>query len=162
MGRILYLDEGVTTQANVSYAEGFPMCSVFTDVSSPDCFNYLLVRGHPVGVYTAKIEVAGAEPLTFKGVQAGTYIPYLINIKVAKTFKITVSVEEPWEPTPTPDEWYNRFHLANETEEYNAWFAKDYGKPADFNQDEDSSHEFYVRKGFALMGWNAALKNAKA
>lgn len=52
--------------------------------------------------------------------------------------------------------WYEEHHATDETPEFNRWFYEYYGKPEDYDS-ESEQDEFWVRKSFALRGWNACL-----
>ena len=50
-------------------------------------------------------------------------------------------------------DWYNRHWEKKETQEFNEWFAGEYGNPGGFVSEPEEQYEYYVRKAFALMGW---------
>jgi hypothetical protein len=47
------------------------------------------------------------------------------------------------------EHWYDKHHKANESPEFVAWWVKLYGL---------NGIDYWARRGFALMGWNARLK----
>ncbi len=51
--------------------------------------------------------------------------------------------------------WYNKFWKEKETLDFSLWFRKEYGEVLNYHIDEED--EYYLRKGFALMGWLAGI-----
>jgi len=52
-------------------------------------------------------------------------------------------------------EWYEIHHLKKETPEFTGWFIDFYGSPEDYLDITGERDEYWVRRGFALMGWLA-------
>ena len=51
--------------------------------------------------------------------------------------------------------WYNKFWKEKETLDFSSWFREEYGEALGYiNEEED---EYYIRRGFALMGWLAGI-----
>ena len=61
-------------------------------------------------------------------------------------------------PWTVPSKWYQEHWSSKETAGFVAWFEKDYGLVSDFF-DEDVE-EYWIRRGFALMGWLAAKEKS--
>lgn len=52
--------------------------------------------------------------------------------------------------------WYQKYWKEKETPEFNTWWLSDYGPPSQFDtDDEEEMDEYFLRKGFSLMGWIA-------
>jgi hypothetical protein len=51
--------------------------------------------------------------------------------------------------------WYDKFHAAHETDEFNEWWETAYGPVALYSDDEGEQDEYWTRKGFSLLGWLA-------
>jgi len=59
-------------------------------------------------------------------------------------------------------EWYNKFHKKDETEAFVAWWTKYYEESLDtlsVSYGISDSNEYWLRRGFALLGWNAGIKD---
>ena len=54
------------------------------------------------------------------------------------------------------NEWYERHHKANESPKFIVWWLGFYGHPDDYTKEDDS--EYWIRRAFALMGFNAHKK----
>lgn len=50
--------------------------------------------------------------------------------------------------------WYDKHWLNRETDDFRRWFLTYYGPPEDY----DEQGEYWTRRGFALIGWLAALE----
>lgn len=52
------------------------------------------------------------------------------------------------------DEWFTRYHsqTLKNTVNFSEWWVDFYGKPDDYGE----VNEYWIRCGFALMGWTAA------
>lgn len=59
-----------------------------------------------------------------------------------------------------PYDWYEKKHRKNETPEFVGWFEgkEMYGVESDYSNEEDAIQEYWIRRAFALMGWNARGK----
>lgn len=55
-----------------------------------------------------------------------------------------------------PNEWFRRYHEAEVTEEFKAWWVKCYGIAASYERTEAEQDEYWMRCGIAWMGWKAA------
>ena len=55
------------------------------------------------------------------------------------------------------DRWFTKYHAAELTSEFKAWWVGYYGIPCDYNIGEDDQSEYWVRCAFALQGWGAAI-----
>ncbi|MCK9577296.1 MAG: hypothetical protein M0R51_15430 [Clostridia bacterium] len=53
--------------------------------------------------------------------------------------------------------WYDKYHKEKESPEFLSWFINCYGADTNFEDVESEQDEYWVRRGFALMGWNASL-----
>ena len=51
-------------------------------------------------------------------------------------------------------EWYNKYWKEKETPMFIEWFEKEYGSVIDFVPEPDEQQEYWIRRAFALMGWN--------
>ncbi len=56
----------------------------------------------------------------------------------------------------TGNEWFNKYHAVNVTDEFKAWWIAYYGRPSDHEQTPDEQAEYWTRCGFTLVAWNAA------
>jgi hypothetical protein len=54
------------------------------------------------------------------------------------------------------DDWYNKHWKGKETEAFLKWWSATYGSAEDYGNDLGEQEDYYLRKGFALMGWLAA------
>ncbi len=52
-------------------------------------------------------------------------------------------------------DWYNKFWKSKETLDFSLWFTKEYGLVEEYHPDEKG--DYYIRRGFALMGWLAGI-----
>lgn len=62
---------------------------------------------------------------------------------------------------PNPIEatyWYDKYWRNKETDTFVSWFEKEYGLNSDFDPGLDEQEEYWLRRGFALMGWLAKEK----
>ena len=50
--------------------------------------------------------------------------------------------------------WYNKYWRDKETPEFVEWVETEYGKPKDYQNTIREQDEYWVRRGFALMGWH--------
>ena len=50
-------------------------------------------------------------------------------------------------------EWYDKHHKEKETEEFNDFWMRFYDSCT--YDDPDEEDEYWIRKGFALIGWSA-------
>ena len=57
------------------------------------------------------------------------------------------------------DWWFAKFHAADLTDEFKAWWVAYYGVPHDFNPSLDSQATYWIRCSFALQGWRAAIND---
>lgn len=53
-------------------------------------------------------------------------------------------------------EWFDKHWASAETLEFVEWWLGDYGSPDDYSPDDAEQNEYWVRRGFALMGWLAS------
>ena len=53
----------------------------------------------------------------------------------------------------TKDLWYDKYWLEKETPKFNTWFEDYYGQLEDYDNTQINREEYYLRKGFSLMGW---------
>ena len=63
------------------------------------------------------------------------------------------------------DFWYNKYWRKKETNIFVSWFEKEYGHNSDFDPEYDEQEEYWLRRGFALMGWlghQSLIENMKA
>lgn len=58
-------------------------------------------------------------------------------------------------------EWYDEHHKNKETPKLLSWFINFYGKSDDYEDIESEQDEYWIRRGFALMGWIAAKEDNK-
>jgi hypothetical protein len=56
----------------------------------------------------------------------------------------------------TNDTWYEKYHRKKETPDFLKWFIPFYGNSTDYEPYSDEQCEYWVRRGFALMGFLAA------
>ncbi len=54
--------------------------------------------------------------------------------------------------------WYDGHWRKKETADFISWFIQEYGLPVDYDSCQSEQDEYWLRRGFALMGWLAALK----
>lgn len=57
--------------------------------------------------------------------------------------------------------WYNKYWKKYELVKFNSWYIEFYGTPTAYSSEQSEQDEYWLRKGFALMGWLAALKDIK-
>ena len=50
-------------------------------------------------------------------------------------------------------EWYDKFHLKNETPAFVAWWDRFYEVQPKAHWNPEETEEYWLRRGFALMGW---------
>jgi len=50
-------------------------------------------------------------------------------------------------------EWYDKNYKDSEPTEFIKWFTGEYGNPLDYEDDKYEQDEYWIRRGFALMGW---------
>lgn len=62
--------------------------------------------------------------------------------------------------TEFTDYWYDEHWKKQETPEFLKWWYESYGVITDFDTDNESEvEEYFLRQGFALMGWLARKVN---
>ena len=54
--------------------------------------------------------------------------------------------------------WYECNHRSDESIEFFDWFENFYGTGSEYINDKNELEEYWIRRAFALMGWNAAKK----
>ena len=59
--------------------------------------------------------------------------------------------------TCSDKEWFE-LHYPEPEPEFEAWWLAEYGPPESYLQEKDEQNEYWVRKGFALMGWRARVR----
>ena len=59
------------------------------------------------------------------------------------------------------ENWYDTHWRQQETPEFVSWWIGEYGNPEDYDEVEYEQDEYWVRKGFALMGWHGAMEQMK-
>lgn len=57
--------------------------------------------------------------------------------------------------------WFDKFFGDKITPEFKKFFEDFYGTPDQYLSTEDEQNEYWLRCGFAWIGWSAALEYAK-
>ena len=57
------------------------------------------------------------------------------------------------------DAWYEEHWKNKETDNFLKWWLEYYGVAADYENVIDEQEDYWIRRGFALAGWLAALEN---
>lgn len=55
------------------------------------------------------------------------------------------------------DDWFNKYHVKDVTQEFIDWWIGYYGVPGDYER--KGQHEYYIRMAFSLAGWRAKEKH---
>lgn len=50
-------------------------------------------------------------------------------------------------------DWFDKYHKDKITVEFEQWWLEYYGPPGDYLSNENEQGEYWLRKGFALIGW---------
>jgi len=58
-------------------------------------------------------------------------------------------------------EWYQKYHVMHETDAFLFWWYHFYGYPEEYLENKNEQEEYWVRRAFALMGFNAGYNTAK-
>ncbi len=56
------------------------------------------------------------------------------------------------------DSWFAAHHADDLTEAFKVWWVGYYGTPEQYEEEHDERDEYWVRCGFAWMGWKARGK----
>ena len=54
------------------------------------------------------------------------------------------------------DTWFAKYHTADLTDDFKAWWISYYGCPDVYDGTEDEQREYWTRCAFAMRGWLAA------
>lgn len=52
-------------------------------------------------------------------------------------------------------EWFDKHHSSKSDEVFEGWWKATYGPPESYGSEQDEQDDYWIRKGFALMGWIA-------